>query len=357
MVGTALDRRGGVAAVLRTWRDAGVFERLNVRYVATNGPGGRVAKARQAIAAWARCAWAVVARRCDVVHVHTSSYASFWRKSPVFALALAAGVPLVVSLHGGAFRSFHAEGGRLRRAWIGCVLRRAAAFVVLTESWARWARAVEPRARVEVLPNVVPLPPVPDPGRVECDLLLALGRVEREKGIPVLIEALARANRRGAGWRLVCGGDGDLDGARALAACHGLGPQTVVLAGWLDAAAKDDWLARCALLVLPSLAENMPMAAIEAFAHARPVLASRVGGLPDMIDDGIDGWLVEPGDADALADALVLAAERRGALAAMGRAARVKAAGRYALGPVAARLAELYARAVSHGRRDAVERS
>lgn len=342
MAGTSPDRRGGVASVLRTWRDCGFFERLNVRYVATDAPGGRGRKAAAALGAWTRCAAGIALRRCDVVHVHTSSYASFWRKSPVFALALLGRVPLVVSLHGGGFRDFHAAGGPLRRAWIELVMRRAAAFVVLTDGWADWARGVAPHANVQVLPNVTVVPALPDARRVEPDLLLYLGRIEASKGIGVLVEALALANRRGAGWRLACAGEGDVDAARAQAARCGVEAGALVFPGWLDDAGRADWLARCALLVLPSLAENMPMAVIEAFAYGRPVIASRVGGLPDMVDAGIDGWLVEAGDAQALADALTAAAEARPALAAMGGAARDKALRRYAPEEALRRLERLY---------------
>ena len=315
--------------------------------MATNGPGGRWTKAALALGAWRRCGREIVGGRCDIVHVHTSSYASFWRKSPVFALALACRMPLVVSLHGGGFRDFHAAGGWLRRAWIGLVMRRAARFVVLTDGWAHWARQVAPRARVEVEPNTVALVGAPDARCTERDLLLYLGRIEEQKGIGVLIEALAIANRAGAGWRLACGGEGGIDAARSLAARHGVAAGSIDFAGWLNDVAKADFLTRCALLVLPSRAENMPVVVIEAFAHAKPVIATRVGGLPDMVTPGADGWLVEPGDAAGLAQALLAAAAARGALEAMGRAGRAKAFERYAPERVKAQLAVIYAACVA----------
>jgi glycosyltransferase involved in cell wall biosynthesis len=59
------------------------------------------------------------------------------------------------------------------------------------------------------------------------------------------------------------------------------------------------------LLVLPSRSEGMGRVLIEAFCRARPVVASRVGGIPDLVEDGVNGVLVEPGDVSALAEALV----------------------------------------------------
>src|SRR5438445_1020901 len=103
IVATALDGRGGVATVLRTWQASGLFERARVRHVATNAEGGVLWKAWVALRAWLVCAGLITAGRVALVHIHTSSFASFWRKTPLLALALMHRMPLVVSLHGGAF--------------------------------------------------------------------------------------------------------------------------------------------------------------------------------------------------------------------------------------------------------------
>ncbi len=280
MVGTALDRQGGVAAALTTWRNDGLFERRNILYVATNGSGGGLRLIGRAVKAWFRCAWALGFSDVSLVHVHTSSYVSFWRKSPVMALALLIRRPLIVSLHGGAFREFYAGTHRFGRAWIRLVMRRAMRFVVLTPQWRRWVESTEPSACVCVVPKL----------RRHCrywrhssqtdpTLLLFVGRVEKDKGLFVLLEALASARHHGADWRLVCAGNGDLVAARGAATAHGLSEADVQFVGWVDGDAKRRWFERCALLVLPSFIENMPVAILEAFSYGKPVLATRVGGV------------------------------------------------------------------------------
>lgn len=344
MVGTALCGQGGVASVLRTWREEGLFERWHVRYVATNGPGGSLRKLGLAIQAWLRCAWAIGFGRVALVHVHTSSFASFWRKTPVFALALLMRRPLIVSLHGGAFRDFYAAQGWLGKAWMRLVMRRALRFVVLTREWQVWAHATEPSARVCVIPNPAPLlPPTPlDASRCDPALLLFLGRVEHDKGVFVLLEALARARAEGTGWRLVCGGNGDLDTARHAADALGLGPLDVQFLGWIDGEAKRQWLERCALLVLPSFIENMPVVILEAFSYGKAVIATRVGGVPDVVDAGVDGFLVEPRDVVGLAGALVRAYSCRDHICAMGLQGREKVQERYAAAKVISQIDSMY---------------
>lgn len=344
MIGTDPDGRGGVAAVLQCWRTHGLMSRWSVRYVISHDDeGGGWHKLQLAALAWVEGSWRMLTRQARLVHLHTSSNASFWRKTPLVALAMLLRLPLIVSLHGGGFQDFYAQRGLVGRTWIRLVMRRATRFVVLTEGWRRWVEFVEPRAHVAVIPNPVPSwrtdtgtewPAVPD-------RILFLGRVERAKGIYLLLDALAAAHAAGACWRLVCGGTGDLEQVRSRAHSLGLG-DSLRLEGWLDATAKLAWLDQCSLLVLPSLVENMPVVLLESYARARPVIASRVGGVPDMVIDGVDGWLCEPGDAEGLADLLIRAWRQRKDLPAMGRLGRDRALLLYHPDVVVAQVEALY---------------
>ena len=348
MVGTHLDGRGGVATVLRTWRDQGLFERCGVRYIATNGEGGPARKAMLAIAAWWRCLVALGIGQVRLVHVQTSSYASFWRKSPVMLMALALRRPLVVSLHGGAFREFYAGCGAVGRSWIRLVMRRAIRFVVLTPGWRDWVTTIEPRARVVVIPNPAPeVPPWPIAAGDACGtsvmpMALYLGRIEDAKGIDMLLEALAAAHRRGATWRLVCGGVGEIEAAQRLCRELGLPDTAVRFVGWADGDQKRQLLRDCDLLVLPSRIENMPVVVLEAFAFGKPVIATAVGGIPDLVSDGVDGFLVASGDANALAEHLIALYGQSATLEGLGRAGRHKVETKYAPAIVVASVEALY---------------
>lgn len=348
MVGTHLDGRGGVATVLRTWRDQGLFERCGVQYLATNGDGGRARKAMLAIAAWWQCLVGLSTGRVQLIHVHTSSYVSFWRKTPVMLMAMVVRRPLIVSLHGGAFREFYAGSGVIGRSWIRLVMRRAIRFVVLTPGWCEWVLKTEPASRVVVIPNPAPeVPPWPidtrDPGDSNrTTTALYLGRIEAAKGIDVLLDALAAAHQRGAAWRLVCGGVGEIEAAQRR--CRELRlPETAVrFVGWADGDQKRQLLRNCDLLVLPSRIENMPVVVLEAFAYGKPVVATAVGGIPDLVSDGVDGFLVAAGDATALADRLVALHGQSVELERLGRAGRHKVDTKYAPTIVVASVEALY---------------
>jgi glycosyltransferase involved in cell wall biosynthesis len=84
-------------------------------------------------------------------------------------------------------------------------------------------------------------------------------------------------------------------------------------------------------LILPSANEGTPVSAIEALAGGRPVVATRVGGVPDVVRDGVDGYLVEPGDVDAMADRLAELARDSELRARMGAAGRERVLERYSV--------------------------
>jgi glycosyltransferase involved in cell wall biosynthesis len=307
MVGTALEGRGGVAAVVSVLRHHGLFERESVRYVATHRDGTPFMKARQLLAGVGRALAACARRHPAIVHVHAASHASFLRKSLILLVARLAGCKTIFHLHGGGFRTFAAEeAGTLLRRWIRHTLEASSLVITLSGSWAQFVRAFAPRARVAVVPNAVPLPALPVPDRAVPGRILFLGRLERAKGVLDLLEAGARIVRETAGpspLRLVFGGAGDTQGLRRRAAELGIA-ERIELLGWIGPEARNAQLAQASVFCLPSHAEGLPMSMLEAMAARKAVVATHVGGIPETLRDGDNGLLVPPRDEQALARAL-----------------------------------------------------
>jgi len=343
MVGTSLGGRGGVSSVVDVLRADGLFEREGVAYVATHVDGNRSAKLGGALRGFWQAARACVTGRPLIVHVHSASHASFLRKSFVLMLGRLCGAQTIFHLHGGAFRSFALQdAGPLLRRWIRHTLEVSTRVITLSPGWATFIHEFAPRARVEVLPNSVPLPPVPAPlALAEPGRILFLGRLEPAKGVDELLQAAALLAPRHPNLHLVLGGDGDAAWVRRRA--HELGiAQRVELPGWIDAAARDAQLARAWVFCLPSHAEGLPMSMLEAMAAGRPVVVSAVGGIPEAIEDGVDGLLAPARDAAALAGVLARVLGDAQLQARLATAARASIENRYATGVVCGRLAALY---------------
>lgn len=249
------------------------------------------------------------ARGADLVHAH-------WL--PAGAVALATRKPYLVHLHGSDVELAR-RAPRLARG----ILRRAEAVVCVSSALAEDARRLG-AAEVVVLPNGVELPTQVGEEADPPEILFA-GRLSREKGVLELVEATR-------GMNLVVAGDGPL---------RDRVPQA---RGFVPPQELAKLYARAAVVVCPSLREGFGVVCLEAMAHGRPVVASAVGGLLDLVEDGETGLLVPPGDVGALRAAierLLADPELRRRLRDAGRR---RAAERFSWDTVTRETVELYAR-------------
>ncbi len=181
--------------------------------------------------------------------------------------------------------------------------------------------------------------------------LVCVGRLCEQKGQLLLVEALALARARGAAVDLVLAGDGEMRAeVEAAVARHGL-QACVRITGWIGSAQVRAELLAARALALPSFAEGLPVVIMEAMALGRPVISTYVAGIPELVRDGVEGWMVPAGDVEALAAAIAdcLAADPA-RLAGLGRAAHARVRARHDIGVEAAKLKRLFERAVADAR-------
>jgi glycosyltransferase involved in cell wall biosynthesis len=234
------------------------------------------------------------------------------------------GVPLVVTVHGSDINASARQ--RLLRPQIRWALRGANRVLAVSRALQERVAALTGLApgRLACIPCAGYAPEVFHPRpRGDVRAALGVGAAERlvlfvghlfpVKAVDVLMRAWGLRARRGSLGRdeqLVLVGDG---GERArlerLAREEGVAASVRFL-GTLPQARVADWLAAADLLCLPSHSEGSPNVVVEALATGVPVVATRVGGVPDLVSDGVNGVLVPPADPPALADALDAARER-----------------------------------------------
>lgn len=239
---------------------------------------------------------------------------------------------------------------------------RRAAFVVAISSFGRsqlfrWARYVD-WPKIQVVRCGVgqdllsaPLTPVPAAPRLVC-----VARLSEQKGHLLLVEAAGVLAREGVRFELELVGDGPMRGAiEALVERLGVGEQ-VKLGGWKDGAEVRQAILAARALVLPSFAEGLPVAVMEALALGRPVITSAIAGTPELVESGRTGWLVPAGSIDGLVGAMRAALETSPSrLSEMGRAGATLVAELHDAGREAYRLAALFGAkeapaSVRHGR-------
>lgn len=244
-------------------------------------------------------------RRGQVVHVNVAPRGSTFRKAAFLYLAKAMGARTVLQLHGSGYNEFYPRQAVTVQSAIRRLFHAADLVVVLGEFWRGFVvdeLGVAPAKVIEVSNGV------PDPGRSATPEIMPVrivfaGAVGERKGTDVLLHALARLRDDGAAFHCDILGDGEVD--RYVAMARDLRLQgAVTFHGWQDMDAVRAAMAGASLFVLPSRAENQPVAILEAMAIGLPVVASRIGAIPEQIEHGVTGLLVEPGDASSLHNAL-----------------------------------------------------
>jgi glycosyltransferase involved in cell wall biosynthesis len=267
--------------------------------------------------------------RYDVVHVH-------WlvpNAAMIFDVAGAYGVPLVVSVHGSDV--FMAERSALPRALARRALARAGAVTACSGDLHRRLVALgAPASRVRTVPYGVDsseFAPGDRSGRgrwgatADEVLVLAFGRMVEKKGFRYLIEAVAKV----PGVRLMVAGDGDLRAALEARARELRAP--AVFPGSLERRELAAAVVAADVVVVPSIVDDagnvdgLPNSLLEALSAGRAVVATEVAGIPDVIENEVNGLLVPQKDPAALATAVSRLAADSGLRARLGGEARRRA--------------------------------
>jgi L-malate glycosyltransferase len=277
----------------------------------------------------------------DVIHAH-----EYVAGSVALLLGRVLRRPVVVSEHYGGFaRGVVSEH---QRAWARDVFERAAVVCPVSLDLERHLRALAPTARFQTVPNVVddevflPADDIPVTRAGGPLRLVTVGNLVEVKGHRYLLEALSQLRQRRTVTLDVLG-DGELrDDLGTLTRTLGLDGDVRFL-GQRAKAEVAATLRAADVFVLPSLGENMPCALLEALSCGLPAVASRVGGVPEVLDES-SGMTVEPGSAVALSTGLDTVASRLDRYDRRGTAAATRA--RYGYDAIGRRWSEVYARAV-----------
>ncbi len=257
------------------------------------------------------CPWLMLFRRPAIVQIHTAYGSDFWRSALFVLLSRAARIPSVLIIHGSRFDRTYEDAGSLQRAAIRFVLRRPAAIHVRGEYWRRVLHSIVPGLPVHLLPTTtdpVEEPPMELAAKWLAPTVLFVGGTaivtdNVRKGlpdllaiIPALVDAVPEAKVQivgptaGEPWRALL----TSDASRRVEFLGSLTPEEI--SGLYRAAA---------VFVLPSHAEGMPNTILEAMAHGLPVVSTTVGTIPEVVEHGIGGYLLPPGDGEELLRALV----------------------------------------------------
>jgi glycosyltransferase involved in cell wall biosynthesis len=318
------DVPGGMRTSTRALLDSRLASEFQLEFVATHRGTGAFRRLAVYLAALARLTWWSLRGRGRIVHVHATVRGSMYRKALCVVLAKALRRRVVLHVHSGPgdVASFRAGLNPLGAAFCRLAFRHADVVAAVSAASAAALTDAFGAVDVVVVPNAVPLPasaPGREAGRADPVAVYLGGFANPVKGGEVLLEALR--SPAVSSLRFVLAGPGEPAAGEPLPDA----PRSLELRGWLEDEEKDALLGSADVFVLASTSEGLPMAMLEAMSYGLAIVATAVGGVPDVVEDGVQALVVPSGDPQALAAALGRLGEDRELRERLGRAARARA--------------------------------
>lgn len=340
MIGPGKMVKGGISTVVDNYYALGLDQLVDLTYLPTMEDGAKIKKLIVAAGAYMR--FGRLVKNSDIVHVHMAAQASFGRKALFIEKAHKAGKKIIIHEHAADFdKFFFEESDDAKREKIKHIFSIADRVIVLSEEWAYFfEKNVCDSGKIEILYNGVVLPEYEKEDYHDHNVLM-LGRLGQRKGTYDLLKAVPMVVKSIPDVRFYLGGDGDVEQCKSIVKRNNL-EQNVFFLGWVRDKEKEKQLKRCSTFILPSYYEGMPMSVLEAMSYGLATISTNAGGIPQIIEDGVDGIRVDAGSVEAITTALVQVLENEEGRKRLGKAGRSKIERKFDFKANVARLVEIY---------------
>ena len=313
---------GGQAVAATALLESGLAQSVDLELLSTAPPEvPPPAMARRTVRALTRLSRFIVRLwAADVVLVFAADAISLLEKGWMCLLARVARRGVVLRISGGNLPA-QCDGQLLLRVWLGLVLRSAHFVCAQSTHWTAYFARYTKREKVVHVSNGLKIAATPPthPARAR---LVFVGWATREKGVFETVEVLARVRLSHPSATLtIVGGGRDLVAVMSDVSVREL-TDAVHSTGWLAYDQVQQVLGESDVFLFPSHFEGLPNAVIEAMAAGLPIVATRVGGIPDVIRHGCNGYLVEVGDVADMVDRVNALLERPDLAQEMGQRGR-----------------------------------
>ena len=318
IIGPSPDLFGGIAKYMNDLLNSSLSQDYNIHHLET---GKKDSEATGLLSGLKRT-WSQVKEfnrmikqetNIEIVHIHTASGLSFWRYSVFIYLSKRARKKVLLHIHGAAFKEFFYSANSIKKHLITRIIRKTDALVALSEHWRSFFASIVPDSRQYVVVNTVKIPDinmvehVHSKGKRKQTSILFFGLLVKRKGLVELLKALPHLLERQC-LRLVVAG-GFIPGEEELvedlkSAAETYGDRLDVKID-VPSEEKDTLFLDADIFILPTHAEGLPIALLEAMSFGLPVVTTPVGAIPEVVKDGKNGFLMAPGDAVALTEKII----------------------------------------------------
>lgn len=339
-----VNHRGGIGGVIDTYSN--YFEEFN--FVATYKPQ----KFKPMIVPYflgscVKLFWMLLTNRAiKIVHIHGAAKGSMARKYIAFFISkYFFGKKVIYHSHGSELKDFYFKSPQVVKRWIAHFFNNVDVIVCLSVQWEAFFNQNFKVKKVFVLENIV------DRKELAANKVLKtpegpvkflfLGAIGNRKGIFDLLGVIAKNRDKYLGQiKLSVGGNGEVEKLNNFIKTNNL-EDIVTFEGWVTGTKKDELLATNDIYFLPSYNEGLPLSILEAMSFKMPIVSTNVGGIAEVVKTDINGFLINPGDSQAIENSLNWFIDHKNEIAPMGSAS-LKMVEPYYSDNVIAKLSKLY---------------
>ncbi|MCG4879041.1 glycosyltransferase family 4 protein [Amedibacillus dolichus] len=300
MVGPARNVKGGMTTVVDNYFKFGLQTVVDLDYCESINDKTKIQKAFKEVRGWLQYISKI--NKYDIIHIHMASGRSTYRKIKYLVLAKKKKKKVIVHVHGGGFSDFYNSLTRDKKEKIRKGLSQADRLIVLSESWKVFFSDIISNNKINVLYNGVEIPNKFNK-KLDNDNIIFLGRLCEDKGIYELLSALQCLKNEYPNILLNICGSGENEKVLNFIKKRDLS-DNVKLIGWVSDLDKATQLKENSIFVLPSKFEAMPVSLLEAMAYENVPICTNVGGVSQIIEDGINGILIKDNCKETICFAL-----------------------------------------------------
>jgi len=338
MISSDVRNKGGMSTLVKLFQQYGLMD--DTLYLNSHRDGSTVMK----IGLFLKCMFGFL--RClltmpsvQIVYLIVSERGSFVRKSILFIMAKAFRKKVILHMQGPEFIVFYNDLPKPLQKLSTYILNHMDFVIVLSSQWKADIQALAPHAKIKVIYNPCVVPPVLLPKTPDTVRFLFLGRFGRRKGVYDIIKAVKKL--KPVHFTIDLYGDGEIEKVRQQIKLAGLS-DTIFVHDWISDTEKTAVFEKSDVFILPSYHEGLPLAIVEAMAHGLAIISTPVGGIPEAVFHGINGYLVSPGNIEQLGEAIVALANSKERVRQMGEESYRIAAEKFEVHAILDQVRQLY---------------
>jgi len=306
-----------------------------------------------------KLAYILVMKNPRIVHVQMANFFYFYSRSIDIIVCKLFGRKVIFHLRGGKFREFYGKSSLLGKKYIKFMLKISDRIIALSDSWRGFLATIAKKEKIIVVPNGVRCEEFGLANNKKKELgfhedhifAVYISPIAQSKGAFDIIEAIPKVTEKIKNITFIfCGPEeftGELEKFKRKVSERAL-DKFVIYAGMVYGQEKVDYYMSSDIFLLPSYAENLPNALLEAMAAGLAVVVSDAGAIPEIVKDGVNGFLIKAGDVDAIAQNIIKLAGDAESRKYMGKKNRELALEKYDMRIIAERIDEVYQCLLGH---------